>query len=523
MTVSLLSGILVVLLIFIITELPGDSSHSINGNDSQPGMNRTKRTLHVWSNEHGRKHADNGWWAMLNHSVRNTLNITEPCYVCSIMSHSAEEPFPLYPVEVPTSVLGPAMAVVTVTAGGGSDRDNCKKIVHSITSSCLSSGSDNSKSLLTMVDPTLDTNCYDNSSLLLHISWCDKLISRKTPQPTPMAQVMPRTAPFTNRTLCWCRGNVAEGRYMGLSNCVTYVHYVKQSTTDLLKKTEMSGSLQIGDTLIQAHPIKLGPGEDGAGTFMNHYWVCGQAVYLSLPKHWFGCCAFVTLNTTMKVFKVNESHKVHKRVKRSQFFSPNNVPLDSRRSGKGDKLAGALFPWFGVGQNAHEIDKVAYELETLTNLTTEGFQIMQPEIRAIRIMVMQNRMVLDMLLAEQGGVCHLVGEHCCTYIPDGDTNLTEVVQHLSTLRERLVNEHAHDTGLDPFSWIQSIFGFWGTNLFHWIIYGLVVIIALMILITCVKKLCTKILDNALTMSLLTTENLRNEDNDPFRNMDDDVV
>ncbi|MBN3287693.1 SYCY1 protein, partial [Polyodon spathula] len=78
----------------------------------------------------------------------------------------------------------------------------------------------------------------------------------------------------------------------------------------------------------------------------------------------------------------------------------------------------SLMPWIGASQNSHEIDRVAYELETLTSLTLEGFQIMQPEMRAIRIMVMQNRMVLDMLLAEQGGVCHMVGEHCCTYIPE---------------------------------------------------------------------------------------------------------
>ncbi|KAK6479226.1 hypothetical protein HHUSO_G19915, partial [Huso huso] len=309
------------------------------------------------------------------------------------------------------------MAVVTVTRGGNFGQIECIKHMEHIGSLSNQLKMNLFRGALNVYTGTdrgrncskEHVDCYDNSTLPLYTSWCEKLVESQ--QKTLLAQVVPQTVPFTNKTLCWCRGNLAEGKYMGLSCCITYVYYVNQSTTDLLTRRGSADSttgqdspmpldtLSFGETSVQAGPINLGPGENGAGTFMNHYWVCGQAVYVSLPKHWFGCCVFVTLNTTMKVFKVNESHKVHKRRdKRSQFFSPNDVPLASRRSSKWDKLGGEFLPWFGVSQNAHEIDKVAYELETLTNLTTEGFQMMQPEMRAIRIMVMQNRMVLDMLL-----------------------------------------------------------------------------------------------------------------------------
>lgn len=33
-------------------------------------------------------------------------------------------------------------------------------------------------------------------------------------------------------------------------------------------------------------------------------------------------------------------------------------------------------------------------------------------------MAVQNRMALDMLLAEKGGVCAMFGDMCCTFIPN---------------------------------------------------------------------------------------------------------
>ena len=34
------------------------------------------------------------------------------------------------------------------------------------------------------------------------------------------------------------------------------------------------------------------------------------------------------------------------------------------------------------------------------------------------LMAWQNRMALDMLLTERGGVCALMGDSCCTFIPN---------------------------------------------------------------------------------------------------------
>lgn len=40
-------------------------------------------------------------------------------------------------------------------------------------------------------------------------------------------------------------------------------------------------------------------------------------------------------------------------------------------------------------------------------------------------MTLQNRMVLDWMLAKEGGVCAVVCETCCTYIPPATNNTVD--------------------------------------------------------------------------------------------------
>ncbi|KAK1805154.1 hypothetical protein P4O66_019507, partial [Electrophorus voltai] len=49
------------------------------------------------------------------------------------------------------------------------------------------------------------------------------------------------------------------------------------------------------------------------------------------------------------------------------------------------------------------------------------------------LLTTQNRMALDMLLAKEGGVCSMMGDHCCTYIPPSDApggNISMALDHM---------------------------------------------------------------------------------------------
>ncbi len=41
-------------------------------------------------------------------------------------------------------------------------------------------------------------------------------------------------------------------------------------------------------------------------------------------------------------------------------------------------------------------------------------------------MTVQNRIALDMLLAEKGGVCRIIGSNCCTFIPNNTAQGLEI-------------------------------------------------------------------------------------------------
>ena len=49
---------------------------------------------------------------------------------------------------------------------------------------------------------------------------------------------------------------------------------------------------------------------------------------------------------------------------------------------------------------------------------------------AMRTVVLQNRVVLDFILAARGGTCALIRSKCCTYIPDISENITNLVTHI---------------------------------------------------------------------------------------------
>lgn len=46
-----------------------------------------------------------------------------------------------------------------------------------------------------------------------------------------------------------------------------------------------------------------------------------------------------------------------------------------------------------------------------------GQNAIREELRAICLMVMQHRYVLDLMTAMDGGVCAKIGASCCTFIP----------------------------------------------------------------------------------------------------------
>ena len=66
-----------------------------------------------------------------------------------------------------------------------------------------------------------------------------------------------------------------------------------------------------------------------------------------------------------------------------------------------------------------------------------------------------------MLLAEKGGVCRMIGVHCCTFIPNKtspDGTVTRALAGLTALSEEWAENSGVNTSVT--GWLDSMFGKW---------------------------------------------------------------
>uniref|UniRef100_A0A669DLH2 Uncharacterized protein n=1 Tax=Oreochromis niloticus TaxID=8128 RepID=A0A669DLH2_ORENI len=123
-------------------------------------------------------------------------------------------------------------------------------------------------------------------------------------------------------------------------------------------------------------------------------------------------------------------------------------------------IISALFP-VTPNKNVDRINYVHYNVLRLSNLTRDAFEGVVEQLGPTSLMGVQNRLALDMVLAERGGVCAMFGDQCCTFIPNNtapDGSVTRALEGLKTL-SRIMHE---DSGIEnPFEgWMTSVFGQW---------------------------------------------------------------
>lgn len=70
--------------------------------------------------------------------------------------------------------------------------------------------------------------------------------------------------------------------------------------------------------------------------------------------------------------------------------------------------------------------------------TAKSLLLVDGEMLSIRVMVMQNRLALDVILAKEGGVCKVLKIHeCCTYIPDNSKDLRRYISNITEIRREI--------------------------------------------------------------------------------------
>ncbi|XP_044027684.1 uncharacterized protein LOC122864394 isoform X2 [Siniperca chuatsi] len=255
------------------------------------------------------------------------------------------------------------------------------------------------------------------------------------------------------------------------------------------------------------------------------WWWCGdERLFDKLPKGNTGLCALVTLLLPVNVYpisadalytQINSTMPSEWRQKRSSWRSetdPTYIDAIGVPRGVPDKYkiadqvaAGfeSLFCWWcTINKNVDRINYIHYNVQKLGNWTQSGFEAVHGQLSSTSLMAFQNRIALDMLLAEKGGVCAMFREQCCTFIPNNtaaDGSLTKAIEGLKTLNGKMKDQSGVD-GTMWDSWLDA-FGKYRT-LVSSILISLAVFAAILTLcgcccIPCLRSLSTRLITTAI--------------------------
>ena len=170
--------------------------------------------------------------------------------------------------------------------------------------------------------------------------------------------------------------------------------------------------------------------------------------------------------------------------------------------------------------NSDGIDKLSLALEYVANVSMAYYTELSDMLVSMRAMVMQNRVTLDMLLAEQGGVCGMIEGECCVWIPD-PTNITNrAVARLKKVANALTSDRMDRE--EGYEWWKSISQGWGGWLLRLIGSVLVIIVVVIfgvflieILISICRKKCCEASPLTQAIIIINSE-LREEDTQDLR-------
>lgn len=273
-----------------------------------------------------------------------------------------------------------------------------------------------------------------------------------------------------------------------------------------------------------------GPGPNGTRVIDGYYWLCKQKVYLYLPRNWRGLCAPITLsNETFVLVPQNKSvrakrsiDQVRQEKENKPFFPSKNflktrgqdVPDEYRLNSLGQKFGWSIVPSLGVAHAFLLLDKVHYHVLQLTDLTFNATEAIREELTALRLMTLQNRMVLDLLTASQGGVCAIVGDACCTWIPENDADGHSIAMAVEGLKTLLDDEKKDSVGIAS-DWLTDMLS--GLPIPVWLSRMLMILFAVLMMLVlalcCIVPLVQRLARRAVTGTFLQHHLLSREDDE----------
>ncbi|KAM4720815.1 syncytin-1-like [Rhinophrynus dorsalis] len=381
------------------------------------------------------------------------------CYICSHIPTNTETGIPFLPYP-----LGPESVCEIITA---------QQVVKNLTESSLT----NNKAVFSSIHWESPT-----CSQTVNVTQAYRKYNYKVPlgENAPFLRVFPLKG-----GLCVQRENLTNGIQVGNSKCnhtISCQHTITQiKDTTTINNSQGRGMgqglaqvLQVlvgyfSNMSVSLNVTKLNDHWKGMWSWYNCYnaplptmpgvyWVCGDKAYPRLPDRWSGSCYLAYVIPAMRHLQELALPFRMKRNAKDAFPEVENV-LE------------VVTPGFDVYMLNDKVEALKDLIETVANNTSDAFSSLSAEMQALHTMVLQNRIALDSMLAEKGGVCKLIGSECCIYIPDSSSNVSVAIQHVKE-SGRTLNE----------SWESWSSGSWLGSFWIKIVYGLIISIVILLLI-----------------------------------------
>ncbi len=317
----------------------------------------------------------------------------------------------------------------------------------------------------------------------------------------------------------------------------------RQNNYTCFNFTPSSSSINYGrineewcNVIISDNGTKIGPWAR-AGL----YYYCGdRRLFTRVPPNTKGLCAMVRLGAPLtligeKVVEMNKGttgqltnrrrrHVIRKRGATIDLTLNSPTYIDAIGVPRGvpdeyklaDQIAAGfenipvlsmLFP-VTPNKNVDRLNYVHYNVMRLANLSRDAVKGLSEQLAPTSLMAVQNRLALDMLLAEKGGVCHMFGDLCCTFIPNNTAPDGSVTKALEGLRVLSVEMKEH-SGIDnPVGqWLDRALGKWKALIMS-IVVSIAVFVAILVTcgcccIPCIRSLCNRLIVAAIEKKDMT--------------------
>ncbi|NWX66485.1 ENR1 protein, partial [Promerops cafer] len=182
-----------------------------------------------------------------------------------------------------------------------------------------------------------------------------------------------------------------------------------------------------------------GPFANGTWALKGHYWICDQYAYLRLPPNWSGICYVGYIRPLFFLLPQVQGNQLGIKVyddliREKQSIDASLAGGSTQKWRKDEWPPERIIQLYGPAtRNPNELVSGAREpvynlnwiimlqavFEIIMNQTATALDLLADQSTQMRNVIFQHCMVLDYLLAEEGGVCGILNDsNCCLQIYD---------------------------------------------------------------------------------------------------------